>query len=139
MNKGINILLAEDDMDDVELFRELFKSSNIEHSLGVVMQGDAVIPHITQNGANLDVIVMDLNLPKVHGKDILIQLKSMKDIKDIPVVILSTSNASMDIDFCLKHGAETFISKPTDSEGFDSMVKTITSIATSTPEYRLRT
>jgi CheY-like chemotaxis protein len=139
MSRGINILLAEDDMDDVELFRELFKCSNIEHSLGVVMQGDAVIPHITQNGANPDIIVMDLNLPKVHGKDILIKLKSMDHLKDIPVVILSTSNAINDIEFCLQHGAEKFISKPTDSEGFDAMVKAIAGIATGHPDYHQRT
>jgi CheY-like chemotaxis protein len=75
MKKSIQILLAEDDPDDVEFFLEAMKENNVLHSTVVVMQGDEVIPHLENSVELPEVILLDLNLPKVHGKEILKQLK----------------------------------------------------------------
>ena len=129
MKKSLQILLVEDDPDDVELFREALKDNQILHSIDVVMQGDEVIPHLEKSSVLPEVILLDLNLPKVPGKELLKVLKSGEPFKNVPVVILTTSSSKADMEYCMCEGAEQFITKPTDKEGFDRMVTTIVEIA----------
>ena len=131
MKKSLQILLIEDDPDDVELFREALNDNHVLHDMHVVMQGDEVIPHLQQSSTLPEVILLDLNLPKIHGKEILKTLKSGDAFKDIPVVILTTSSAKTDIEFCLNAGAEKFITKPTNTEGFDQLVTAVIDIVSS--------
>ena len=131
MKKSLQILLIEDDPDDVELFLDALKDNNVLHTIQVVMQGDEVIPHLEQSPTRPEVILLDLNLPKIHGKEILKILKSGDAFKDIPVVILTTSSARTDVEYCMNAGAEKFITKPTNTAGFDQLVTTITEIAMS--------
>lgn len=129
MKKSLQILLVEDDPDDVELFREALNDNKVSHSIDVIMQGDEVIPHLEQSSSLPEIILLDLNLPKVHGKEILRVLKSGNTYKDIPVVILTTSSTKSDVDYCLMIGAEKFITKPTNTDGFDQLVTSILEIA----------
>ena len=131
MKKSLQILLIEDDPDDVELFLDALKDNNVLHTIQVVMQGDEVIPHLEQSSVRPEVILLDLNLPKIHGKEILKILKSGDAFRDIPVVILTTSSARTDVEYCMNAGAEKFITKPTNTEGFDQLVTVITEIAMS--------
>src|SRR6185436_12762479 len=118
MKRSLQILLIEDDPDDVELFREALVDNKVLHAIDVIMQGDEVMPHFQRSSVRPEVILLDLNLPKIHGKEILKMLKSGDATKDIPVVILTTSSARTDVEYCLNAGAEKFVTKPTNTEGF---------------------
>lgn len=127
--KSNHILLVEDDSDDIELFREALEDGELRQKIEVIMQGDQVIPYLENSKTLPDIIVLDLNVPKTPGKEILSLLKASDSFRDIPVVILTTSNSKNDIEECLEKGAEKFITKPVNTEGFRQMKKSILEIA----------
>jgi CheY-like chemotaxis protein len=127
----IKILLIEDDGDDIELLREAFDMNNINCHIDVVTEGDKAIPFL-ENAHDLpDVIVMDLNLPKLHGREILTQISASDLLASIPLVVLTTSSSQDDIKFSYAMGAKQYITKPNTIEGFNSTVQTIVSISNS--------
>ncbi len=87
--------------------------------------GDKVISYIEKSFHFPDIILLDLNLPKMHGREVLKSLKSRESMKNIPVLIHSTSSSKEDRDFCLNEGARSFITKPTTSAGFTETVSAI--------------
>jgi CheY-like chemotaxis protein len=123
-----HIVLVEDDPDDIELFKEALTDSEIPHHVHVIMQGDQVLPYLGQLNKLPDIMVLDLNVPKTPGKEILRLLKSSSAYNHIPVVILTTSSSKKDMDDCLDGGAKIFITKPVSSEGFEKMATTIFSL-----------
>jgi CheY-like chemotaxis protein len=125
MSTTLKILLIEDDADDIELLEEAFKINHVAYELQVIMEGDKVAPYITQNRNSPEVIVLDFNLPRVHGREILKMIKSSPDFKNIPLVVLTTSAAKEDIEYSLNLGADHFITKPTSLEGFADTVAVI--------------
>jgi CheY-like chemotaxis protein len=125
--KKIRILLIEDDSDDIELLRETFDMNNIHYHMDVVKEGDLAIPFLQKTHELPDVIVMDLNLPKLHGREILAQIKASEVLSAIPIVVLTTSSMQDDINFSYSMGARKYITKPNTVEGFVSTVKTIVS------------
>ncbi|HEY9047261.1 MAG TPA: response regulator [Ohtaekwangia sp.] len=130
----MNILLVEDDPDDVELLLEALHDNNIEFMMESIKEGDKVLSYLELCKNLPDIIILDLNLPKMHGREVLISLKGSR-FSVIPVVILTTSSSREDIDFCLKSGADTFISKPSTVEGFNKTVMTIAAIASQTEKH----
>ncbi len=129
MDKLFKILLIEDDADDIELLEEALKENNIQYTLDVVMEGDKVIPYLDNPGKLPQVIVLDFNLPKLHGREILNILKSSLHFKHVPIIVLTTSAAKEDSDFALKMGAAHFITKPTSMKDFSHTVHLITQSA----------
>jgi DNA-binding response OmpR family regulator len=127
--KKINILLIEDDGDDIELLREAFEMNNINCHIDVITEGDLAMPFLKDAHTLPDVIVMDLNLPKLHGKEILLQLKGSKELAGIPLVVLTTSSLQDDINFSYSMGAQKYITKPNTIEGFNSTVRSIVNTA----------
>ena len=123
------ILQVEDDHDDVELLQDAFKENGVLFTVEVIKQGDKVLPWFEQATRLPDVVVMDLNLPKMHGKEILGKLKDNEKLKSIPVVILTTSSSKAEMTFCLENGADEFITKPSSVEGFRQAVNIILSVA----------
>jgi DNA-binding response OmpR family regulator len=128
MNK-IKILLIEDDGDDVELLREAFDMNNINCHIDVVMEGDKAIPFLENAHALPDIIVMDLNLPKLHGREILTQIRASDTLAAIPLVVLTTSSSQDDINFSYSMGAKQYITKPNTIDGFNTTVKKIISVS----------
>lgn len=128
MSTQIALLLVEDDPDDVELMRQALDDNNISYGVEVVHHGDQVLRHLEMSKKFPDVIVLDLNLPKLHGKEVLKKLKSSQ-FSTIPVVILTTTSSQTEKENCLKLGAEAFITKPASVAGFNEMVATIVSVA----------
>lgn len=129
MKEQLRILLVEDDPDDVELFGEAFRGRTDDGSLHVITEGDKVIPHLLDARPHPDVIILDLNLPKMDGKEILKVLKESKDFSHLPVVILTTSASPADREFCLTNGAHEFMTKPTTMDGIDRMMNVILNVA----------
>ena len=126
---SLSLLLVEDDPDDIELMNEALKSASIIYSIKTISQGDKVIPYLELCKKFPDVIILDLNLPKLHGREVLRLIKTSDRFKEIPVAILTTASSQSEKDYCLKEGADQFITKPSTVEGFNQTINTIINIA----------
>jgi two-component system, chemotaxis family, response regulator Rcp1 len=126
----INILLVEDNPADVRLTREALKECKLLNKLSVVTDGVEAMEYMRQKGkyageALPDLVLLDLNLPKKDGREVLAEIKQDPDLKKIPVVILTTSNAEKDVLMSYNHHANCYITKPVDLDQFVTVVKSI--------------
>lgn len=129
-NRPIEILLVEDNPGDIRLTKEAFKESNVVTNLSAVMDGAEAISYLTKQGdfANAlkpDIILLDLNIPKKDGKEVLELIKKDESLKQIPVVVLTTSNAESDIYKTYDLHANCYITKPADFNYFIDIVQSI--------------
>lgn len=129
MPEKINILLIEDDHDDVELLEDALGDNHVSCQIEVLNQGDLVLPRLKQDKPLPDIIVMDLNLPKLHGREVLCLVKEHERFKKVPLMVLTTSSLDVDKKYCYDKGADKFITKPTTAEGFKQLVGEIISLA----------
>ena len=129
MENPLRIFLIEDDMDDIELLEESLRDNSVAYTINVVREGDKVSSYLSECTVLPHVIVMDFNLPKVHGKDILKTIKSFEGFKDIPLLVLTTSTARDDIDYSYKMGADKYLTKPSSIKGFNETVAAIVELA----------
>jgi CheY-like chemotaxis protein len=128
--KRIEILLVEDNPGDVRLTLEALKDGKVLNHLSVVGDGVEAIAFLHQEGAyanapSPDLIFLDLNLPKKDGREVLQEIKNDESLKHIPVVVLTTSNADMDILRTYELHANCYITKPVDFEQFTKVIKSI--------------
>lgn len=129
MEQPLRIFLIEDDMDDIELLQESLKDNNIQYTISIVREGDKVSSFLKECTVLPHVIIMDFNLPKVHGKDILKTIKSFDGFKEIPLLVLTTSTAKDDIEYSYKMGANKYLTKPSSIKGFNDTVAAIVELA----------
>jgi DNA-binding response OmpR family regulator len=130
MKENLKVLLIEDDMDDVELLKEAFGDNNVEYELEVIMEGDRVKPFLETAEYIPGIIIMDLNLPKTDGKEILKDIKATDAFKSIPLIVFSTSSSKDDIEYAYSLGANKFITKPTTIAGWNETIEVIVHLAT---------
>lgn len=128
--KVIEILLVEDNPGDVRLTKEALKESDVNSNLSSVVDGADAIEYLTKQGKyegakKPDLILLDLNLPKKDGKEVLTLIKSHEELKTIPVVVLTTSNAESDILKTYDLHANCYITKPVDFNQFIQVIKSI--------------
>ena len=128
----IEVLLVEDSPGDVRLTREAFKDAKVYINLHVASDGTEAMAYLGREGKHAnaprsDLILLDLNLPKKDGREVLAELKSSPALRCIPVVILTTSASEADIDGSYQHHANCYITKPVDLDGFLKVVKSIDS------------
>lgn len=128
--KAIEILLVEDNPGDVRLTIEAFKEGQISNNLHVVKDGVEAMAFLRREGryaavVHPDLILLDLNLPKKAGSEVLAEIKADEELKRIPVVILTTSNADEDILKAYNLHANCYISKPLDIDQFVRVIKLI--------------
>lgn len=128
--KPIEILLVEDSKGDVGLIEEVFEDAKIRNNLNVVEDGEEAILYLRGEGQfsgvlRPDIILLDLNLPKKDGREVLEEIKNDDDLKNIPVVVLTTSKAEADILKSYNLHANAYVTKPVD---FDQFIKVIKSI-----------
>jgi two-component system, chemotaxis family, response regulator Rcp1 len=126
----VEILLVEDNPGDVRLIFETLKEQKVRSHLNVVSNGMEVLPFLLQQGkyANAprpDLILLDLNLPKKNGLEVLSEIKNCEQLKQIPVVVLSTSNDEKDILRSYELHANCYITKPVDFEHFNNVLRSI--------------
>jgi CheY-like chemotaxis protein len=128
--KSIDILLVEDNLGDARLAVEALKDSKIQNTLHVVMDGEEASDFLFRKGKHAnsghpDLILLDLNLPKKDGRELLAEIKNDPILKRIPVVILTTSKAEEDIVKTYNLHANCYITKPLDLEQFMKVIKSI--------------
>ncbi len=126
----MQVLLVEDNPGDVRLTQEAFKDAKMHLELHVVPDGQEAMEFLRREGRYAqsprpDLVLLDLNLPRKDGREVLADLKSDPDLMSIPVVILTTSTSDVDIQRTYLLHANCFISKPVDMEGFLTVVKSI--------------
>ncbi len=124
------ILLVEDNPGDVLLVKEAIKENKIVCDLQVVRDGIEAIEYLNRRGRysdthRPDLILLDLNLPKRDGREVLGEIKNDEELKGIPVVVLTTSEAEQDILKSYNLYANCYITKPVDLEQFNKVVKNI--------------
>jgi two-component system, chemotaxis family, response regulator Rcp1 len=123
--KEVQILLVEDNEGDVILTREAFKDSKIKNHISVARDGEEALKTLYGQHPLPDLILLDINLPKVDGLEVLATIKQDDRLKAIPVIMLTTSMAERDINFSNRDDANFFITKPVDLYKFMEVVKTI--------------
>ena len=130
LSKPIEILLIEDSLGDVRLVQEALQEAKVRNNMIVAKDGVEALDFLHRKGRNsriprLGLILLDLNLPKKNGFEVLKEIKSDASLKHIPVVILTTSQAEQDIIKSYDLYANAYITKPVDLDQFLSVVKAI--------------
>ena len=128
--EAIEILLVEDNIGDVRLTELAFKEGKVRNKLHVTMDGAEAMAFLRQEGhyasvPRPDLILLDLNLPKKDGREVLAEIKTDADLKRIPVVVLTTSQAEQDVLKSYNLHANCYITKPVDLEKFLSVVRSL--------------
>jgi CheY-like chemotaxis protein len=126
----IQVLLVEDDPGDVLITREAFEENKVRNKLNVVNDGVKALAYLRREGCYADaprpdLILLDLNLPKMGGHEVLEHIKSDADLQRIPVVVLTTSDAEEDVLRSYNLHANAYVTKPVDFERFLSVVRQI--------------
>lgn len=128
--EDIQILLVEDNPGDVRLTIEALRGAKVANELHVVGDGEAALNFLYQRGAYADavrpdIILLDLNLPRLEGREVLAQVKADPSLSTIPTIILTTSSADIDIKESYELHANCFISKPVDFNEFIEAVRSL--------------
>lgn len=127
MNKALNILLIEDDAIEVMKFNRVLSSLNMKHKITVANNGEEAIAVLKVKEIIPDIIILDLNMPKVSGIEFLEILKQDSYLKYIPAVILTTSNNHKDVMECYKIGIAGYVLKPLKYDDYVDRIKSIVS------------
>ncbi len=128
--KVVDILLVEDNPGDVRLAQEALKESKVRNKLFVVEDGVEAMSFLRRQGKYADVprpdlILLDLNLPRKSGREVLAEVKTDEQLKRIPIVVLTVSRADEDISKSYDHHANCYITKPLDFNRFMEITKVI--------------
>jgi chemotaxis family two-component system response regulator Rcp1 len=126
----IKVLLVEDNPGDVRLTREVLLATNRSIHLLVARDGEEAVAMLKRDGAKAlaprpDLILLDLNLPKMDGREVLACIKADADLKTIPTVVLTTSDAELDVVKSYQLQANCYLTKPVQLDAFESIVRSI--------------
>jgi chemotaxis family two-component system response regulator Rcp1 len=127
---ALDVLIVEDNPGDVRLTREAFREANASIRLHVAYDGVEAMAFLRQDGAAADrprpdLILLDLNLPRMDGREVLARIKRDENLKTIPIVILTTSEAEADILKSYQLHANAYLKKPLQLDAFQSLVRSI--------------
>ncbi|WP_375561923.1 response regulator [Bernardetia sp. OM2101] len=128
--KPIKILLVEDNLADTVLIQESLLESKLNLDIDTVIDGEKAMNYLYENLNNdkerlPDLIILDLNMPRKDGREVLKEIKEHEELRLIPVVIMTTSENEEDVKFAYKNHANSYISKPVDMEQFTKIVSSI--------------
>jgi CheY-like chemotaxis protein len=127
---AIEVLLVEDDPGDVLMTREAFEEYGVANRLTVVPDGDVALAYLRREGrfadaVRPDLILLDLNLPRRDGREVLAEIKNDPELREIPVVVLTTSQADEDVLRSYQLHANAYVTKPVDFDSFVAVVRQI--------------
>jgi two-component system response regulator len=117
------ILLVEDSPEDYETTKRAFHRSGLKNPIVRCSDGEEALDFLFRRGTYADatrpgVVLLDLNLPGTDGREVLIEMKADPELRQIPVIVLTTSSDERDVSACYQAGASSYIQKPVDLEGF---------------------
>jgi len=119
----MNILLADDDIDDCDFFKKALEAVPKETHLTIVHDGEQLMNYLSENSENLpDILFLDINMPRKNGFECLEEIKQNEKLKDLPVVMYSTTNLPDKISILFQTGANVYVRKPSD---FSELVQVI--------------
>ena len=126
----VHILLVEDDPGDVVITTEALRRTDLIHELHTVSDGEAALDYLRRKGAYTaavrpDLVLLDLNLPRLDGREVLASAKADPDLRAIPIIVFSTSEASEDILASYELHANAYVAKPVDFEAFVRVIRKI--------------
>jgi chemotaxis family two-component system response regulator Rcp1 len=126
----VEILLVEDSPSDARLTQEAFKDGKLRNNLTIVTDGVEALEYLKQEGRysgvpRPDLILLDLNLPKMDGREVLRRIKTDPELRAIPVVVLTTSEAEADVVAAYEYHANCYVRKPVDLERFLKVIGSI--------------
>jgi len=132
MTKRIQVLLVEDNPGDALLTRETLEASKVWLEMEHVEDGEKALAYLERGLAaqptNLpDLILLDLNLPRMHGREVLAAIRAKEALRRIPIVVLTSSDAEQDILKSYELGANCYVTKPVGLEAFQSIVRSVES------------
>jgi CheY-like chemotaxis protein len=124
------ILMAEDDEDDRELVRAAFRDASVPWSLEFVDDGRGLLEYLRGEAGYAGrprpkLVLLDLNMPRMDGREALVEIKQDGDLQEIPVIVLTTSRDDSDVRLCYRAGANSFISKPVTHAGLVEVARRI--------------
>jgi CheY-like chemotaxis protein len=130
VSKSVEILLVEDNPADVRLVQEALKESRLRNALHVTHDGEEAIEFLRRVGAFVDapqpdLVLLDLNLPKKNGREVLAEIKGDAELKHIPVVVLTTSSSDRDVLESYDLHANCYVRKPVQFQAFIEVVQSI--------------
>ena len=133
MREPITVLMAEDDADDRELTAEAFEDARLANDLRFAVDGEDLMDYLLRRGPHANpktsprpsLILLDLNMPRKDGREALREIKANPDLRQIPVVVLTTSDAEEDICSSYDLGVNSFIRKPVTFETLASIIRTL--------------
>lgn len=125
MSKKIRIVLIEDDADDVELLQDALNNNNVSYSITVLKDGSAAAAFCESSDILPDIIIMDFNLPRIHGREVINLIRCKAKFANVPILVLSTSTAKEDMAYATKVGADKYLVKPATLEAIQQTVDTI--------------
>jgi len=140
MDRSIRVLLVEDSIADATLIQEIFIDEKVDIELTVVRDGFEAMDFLQAMGKHVDatrpdLVILDLNMPKKDGRELLMEMKAIPNLKSIPVVILTTSQAEEDILQGYNLHASCYLIKPIDLNRFTQLVKYIENFWFSAVQY----
>ena len=125
-----SFLMAEDNLDDILITKRAWKKSNIKNTLHIVNNGEEALDFLYMRGEyagvpSVSLLLLDLNMPKINGFEVLEKLKNDAGLRRVPVIVLTTSNRDEDIDRAYDLGCNSYIVKPVNYDNFLEAVKEI--------------
>lgn len=126
----VRILVVDDDPGDVLMIEEALEESDVEKVIDVVADGEEAMEFLRREGRHTeaqrpDVILLDLNMPRMDGRQVLGEVKRDEDLRSIPIVVLTTSNADNDVVSSYTLQANAYVTKPIDLDDFNDVVRRI--------------
>lgn len=130
MDSDIQILLVEDNPGDVRLTVEALRGAKVANELHVVSDGESAIDYLRQRGQYVDairpdIVLLDLNLPRMEGREVLADIKADEELAKIPIIVLTSSSADEDIQQAYALHANCFVTKPVDFTEFIEAVRSL--------------
>ena len=127
MSKPLSLLLVDDDTDDAALFEEILLEASPSTLFEWAKDGEDALQKLASKPVSPDLVFLDLNMPRMGGKECLAHLKNNEALRHIPVIMYTTSSLSKDIEETMLSGAECFITKPSSSGELKHILSSITS------------
>ena len=119
------ILLVEDNRADAILLQEALRAADVAHPVDHVTDGEQAMAHLREAETPPGLMLLDLNLPRMDGREVLAEVKGDPELRDIPVIILTTSSAPSDVSLAYDRGANAFVRKPL---GMDRLIEAAAAI-----------